>query len=961
MPTLPGARSPRHATILTALWVAIATLWCPRPALAAPAVEVPTGTTYLDDVGYYDVSVEYRDGTSVAFPMGWVGHFEDATGISITPFGRQDGKDAFLEHPPWRARTGRTNQVFRLTLPTSPRILLRFGTAMQKGAMAAGQSDGARFHVEIDGTVILDQLKTDEQWSEWKANLTAYAGKTITLTFTIDPGPKDNAAFDFALWGSRRILVDGGWSQTVTDIPSTPTNLAKVTRFWDGDGPSYPAEWPSSHWLRSAVTHDAGGFLAGWSARLPGQAPISLATGAYLLFVAPDGSYVRSDDPSVSVTCTESFDSSLNTIRRVSGYSVGERTIRVTTNFHFAQGGATRVDVSSDDPYIATVCFGEIGPVALRRTVHVPYYGPILYLQRERAFANVFVDFTKSQASDIAGSVASYRPRTDGSRNAVRETTYFAVSPDLTSALPTPPNAPSGQIANLSGRVVYDLFDDAPFRESAAFLRELQTYGLGKYVVIEHTWQRAGYDVELPAVIPANIGHGGDTPLQELSRATADMGGIFALHENYEDFYPESKGYDPSDVAKLSDGTPVPSWKNKTQSYAYKATAITKYAAVYSPQIHKLYGTSGSFIDVSSSVEPWFHVDFNAAESHAGQFRSGYDARTKLLAYERATHGGPVVGEGGNHWPLSGLLDGVEAQSNAYAPANLYGVMTPLLVDFDLTKVHPLQLNHGMGYISRWMEPVTSSGGDGTLTARDKYRMQEIAFGHQGFIGTELTRDLAFIWQESNLLPAITTRTATAIVTSVQYDVDGAMVDVNAAVAARSAFDRVKVSYDNGVEVWANGRSTSWAINDAGVVLPESGWCVKGTDILSYFGLLQGRKADYSETPDCIFAGTRADPTTGPADGVINYGKVATDASVRVRRETAGAWSLVTFPRTEAFIVRLDAARIDPAFTSLKVTGYDAGDNRIGESQVVKTPEGWYVFKANTLPGVTHYRLTAGE
>lgn len=956
--------SPRPTAALALLVLAVS-LYAHAPALATadpPVVAIPGATTYIDDIGLYSVTARYRDGSSTSFPMGWIGHFDDATGVSCTSYGRQAGEDAFLLHPPWRGKTGVTAQSFRLALPQSPSIMLRFATAMQTGSTASGKSDGARFRVTVDGVVVLDQLKTDEAWSEWKSNLTAYAGKTVTVTFETDPGPKNSPAFDFALWGTRRIIVASDEHATPPWPAQVPANLSDRKHLWDGAGPSFPGTWGVAESLTTSLAHDTKGFLAGWSASLAwtGDA-IPVASGSYLLFIAPDGSYMRSDDPRVTATVVEYAPDRAGATHRVTTYNVAGRLVHVVTDFYPARGDAARVDISSDDPYIAAVSIGGIGPVAFRRRIHVPYYGKVLYLGDQHAFANAFLDFTKSNASDFGDSTAAYRAKTDGTRNPVRETVYYAISQDLTSVLPSSPNPPSTAIADLGKRVVYDIFTTDPFAENAAYLRDLQSYGLDNYAVILHPWQRAGYDVELPDVLPADAKIGGEPGLNQVALAASDGGDLFALHENYEDFYPEAKSYNEADVALASDGSKIPAWKNKTQSYAYKPRAITKYAALFSPKIHTRYATSATFVDVSSSVMPWFHVDFDAAEAGAGKFRTGLAVRTNLWAFERATHHGPVFGEGANHWYYSGLLDGVEAQSNAGAGPGEYGIFTPLLVDFDLLNIHPLQLNHGMGYFDRWIEPTGAGWRAPTADERDRYRMQEIIFGHEGYVTPQLCRDAPFIWQETNLLPPITSRTATSPVTSISYEVYGKLCGINEAIAARAPLTHVVVQYTGGVTVTANGSTETWNLDSAGLLLPPNGWCVQGNDLLAFSALKEGRRVDYAETPTTIFAGTRSDPNTGPADGVVNYGKVATDASFRLDRISPGTWTLMPFPRTVPVTIRLLMGKIDPALAELKVVAYDAGENRVGETAIKSLTDGWIEIVVNVIPGATHYRLVAAS
>ena len=125
---------------------------------------------------------------------------------------------------------------------------------------------------------------------------------------------------------------------------------------------------------------------------------------------------------------------------------------------------------------------------------------------------------------------------------------------------------------------------------------------------------------------------------------------------------------------------------------------------------------------------------------------------TALWSYERKTHQGPVFGEGANHWYYSGMLDGVEAQFGAGVFPAQPGTRAPLFVDFDLKRIHPLQVNHGMGYYERWVSPGETISN--TLTM-DAYRMQEIAFGHAPFLGRIYWNDIAHALLESNLVTPV--------------------------------------------------------------------------------------------------------------------------------------------------------------------------------------------------------------
>ncbi|HLK59577.1 MAG TPA: hypothetical protein VKU00_23650, partial [Chthonomonadaceae bacterium] len=345
-----------------------------------PAVEIPGGRTALDEIGIYRVTYRYRDGRSAAMPLGWTGHFEDATGISCTPFGTQAGKSVFLLHPPWRGGTGVTDQVLRLTLPKATRLNLHFGIAMKEGEVGPGKSDGAQFQVSLDNRVLMKRLKTDAVWTMFDFDLTPYAGQTVTLDFQTDPGPRDDPSFDYAFWGNREIVAEGTPRATSNYVPARLLPTARMLRSaWGGAAPNVPA--PSEQNVRltlkpgenhaafpcdlsATLTVPASGKSAAWSSPAFG-----LGFGGYLELVGSDGKIVRSDSAQVKATATDRSLEGGSVRERTLRYQVGGRLITVTARVSTHPGDCIKLEVRSDAPYVAGIHFGEIGPAAFRRAL----------------------------------------------------------------------------------------------------------------------------------------------------------------------------------------------------------------------------------------------------------------------------------------------------------------------------------------------------------------------------------------------------------------------------------------------------------------------------------------------------------------------------------------------------------------------------------------------------------------
>jgi len=252
---------------------------------------------------------------------------------------------------------------------------------------------------------------------------------------------------------------------------------------------------------------------------------------------------------------------------------------------------------------------------------------------------------------------------------------------------------------------------------------------------------------------------------------------------------------------------------------------------------------------------------------------------TELFQFERDTHGGPLFGEGANHFYWAGRCDGVEAQvagGEDHSP----------FLDFDLLKLHPQMVNHGMGYYERWFRRGYDAqwGADaGSVEQFDKYRAMELAYGHAGFLGNNLVHHVQAVVREHHLLHPVQRLYGTARPVDIHYEVDGQFVAASAALVAGDT-TRQRIRYDSGLTLWVNWRPESWKIDVAkekfGVLgksrreealtsnrksqvanqkflLPQWGFLALGPDTEVSTTLRNGQVADYAECPEYIFADAR--------------------------------------------------------------------------------------------------------
>ena len=404
-------------------------------------------------------------------------------------------------------------------------------------------------------------------------------------------------------------------------------------------------------------------------------------------------------------------------------------------------------------------------------------------------------------------------PKTDGTRNSLVETGYVTVSPDVGEVLPNIPHPPFALSGVCSGpRIMLDVWGHhrGTYQGDAENLLALKDHGVDHLAIISHVWQRYGYDVKLPDHLPANPTFGGDEGMIAFGKAANQCGYIWSLHENYIDLYPDAPSYDPAARVLRADGTPSPAWYNagtQVQSFGLKCNRALGYAKQNSPEIHRRFNTTAAYLDVHTCVPPWHQLDHEADQPLAAMALAKVKSDTELFQFMRDTHDGPLFGEGANHFYWAGRCDGVEAQVGG-------GEDHVPLVDFDLLKIHPQMVNHGMGYYERWFRRgYDHRWGDdtGSMEQIDKYRAQELAYGHAGFVGAAQVDNLPWVIREHHLMHPVQRLYGTAQPVEIRYEVDGQFVTASAALVAGDT-SRQRIRYDSGLRLWVNWRDEPWQV-----------------------------------------------------------------------------------------------------------------------------------------------------
>jgi hypothetical protein len=479
-------------------------------------------------------------------------------------------------------------------------------------------------------------------------------------------------------------------------------------------------------------------------------------------------------------------------------------------------------------------------------------------------------DSYHSRSSAYFAQTAMYNRKTDGKRNVLKERLYLTVSPRLDDVLPNIPNPVSQYKRESANRMLW--FYNGPIDSCLVHVDRMYQRGVRNIWLQIHEWQRAGFDKEYPDVMPASFVHsceiiGGQGAahnfLIEVGKKAKAIGYLFGLHENYVDFYPSAPSWNEEDVALGVAGKNSPAFLNpcdnsREQSYVMKPSKAAYYLNQKAPRIHQAYHTTASYLDVHSSVNPGMRIDYDANVTNAGMFRETMKSYRDLARHARINHAGPVQGEGDAHMLYQGYYDDIEARviTGTATTNSGYGCRAPLLVDFDLCKLHSKTVVHGVGNyelffgstLNNWLTIRFSR--DSVLT----YIATTLAYGHGAFL-TSPGRSQDFVG-DALLAQTHAYRMqkvyAQAEVSSILYNDNGALVSVSDflrshakdydKVGEEAFMSQVRIKYGNGVIVCVNRHPTKqWKVEGVG---KPHGW-------FTYHAIVSGKDSLWAGASRC--------------------------------------------------------------------------------------------------------------
>lgn len=510
-----------------------------------------------------------------------------------------------------------------------------------------------------------------------------------------------------------------------------------------------------------------------------------------------------------------------------------------------------------------------------------------------------------SEATMNGGS--RYLTLTDGSRNPLRERQFITVSHLFEEVLPSIPNPPS-PFAEVCGKNLYCHVGGV---ELDRFQKWLEKWKLYKEYGIDHVrlsqhedaWSDGDTVGQGPQEFTMTLDAApeiGDKQLIDYCAEVKKLGWLMGLYSNYTDYSMLGKSWDERNVTKASNGEWRRVWPPCFNIKPLKAADMEAY---YAPRVAEKFGTNTVYCDVHTCVAPWDNVDYEAGLPGAGMLSTQFRAYGALMMNERKAYGGPVFSEGSHHWFYAGLNDGNYGQMGLPEPEK-----QPLLVDFDLRRIHPLQADVAM--IPSWI------WGDG------HYHMMatQIAYGHIGFLAP--ADDIAAVARSYYLMQQLQSRYAMVPVEAILYRAaDGRMLDVSHALPEDAHREnQVYAKYKNGLEIYANcNKQKHWKVTHAGreYDLPPYGWLAAGPDFLEYSAWSDGLRRDFVDSPVYTYV-----DSTG---GTYDFGLIETAGRLVIRKDDPRGLKLIP-------ISTATQARLPGSYA--RAIAYSGDDRELSEADI---------------------------
>lgn len=165
----------------------------------------------------------------------------------------------------------------------------------------------------------------------------------------------------------------------------------------------------------------------------------------------------------------------------------------------------------------------------------------------------------------------------------------------------------------------------ATFTERAEQIKKLKSLGLDKLYIHTDGWGKDGYDNNHPYILPPCEQAGGWEGFKEFSRVSRELGYVFALHDQYRDYYYDSPVFDKNKAVTNIDGSnPYCSiWDGGEHTYLCSCFALDAVRKTYSELEENGIDVQGAYLDVFSIMpgDECFHKDHRITREESMKLR----------------------------------------------------------------------------------------------------------------------------------------------------------------------------------------------------------------------------------------------------------------------------------------------------------------------------------------------------
>jgi len=474
-------------------------------------------------------------------------------------------------------------------------------------------------------------------------------------------------------------------------------------------------------------------------------------------------------------------------------------------------------------------------------------------------------DVGKTQDKLIYNGGAIYTPKTDGKRNCLQERLYLNASDDFQEVLPNIPNPPS-PMKDMMGHRAWLVMNCEDYHCRWSIPKKFRALGIECVAVRYHegAWRDVGESYTFKTITAPK--QGGDAAMRKLVSDIKSLGWLCGLYSNYTDMVTLNPHWDEDWMLHDKNGNWLPSW---FRCYSPKPMIGVEQQKNFSPIIHDKFSTNHCYSDVHTAVPIFDRVDYDYRVPGAGTFRRTYECYGRILLGERDAHKGPVFSEGGNHWWYAGLADGNYA--NAFPLLN----EQLLLVDFDLLKLHTLQ-----------MDALTNN------MSLDEQLAYGLAYAH---IGQLISHDAAGSMKIYYMLQPLQSYFTLVPVKKILYHNGKDYIETSEALISGGIEKRrVHVVFENGFQYWVNLSSENWLVSTkkGEFELPPTGFVAFSKDgaVMAVSVLVEPEgksgkvRVDYSYCPESHYFDSRGSN--------LKYGVFEGTGSVALKKEIIG-WELI--------------------------------------------------------------------